>query len=208
VAQSLKVMAQAVPGLRGAKAVMITDFSPTGNGLTKQFEIELADMTDVKWEVRRVKDWTEYTALIESLNKDDGVKAIYPVALTLPTADGGRYAAAQIYDWTINNSRKPEMAINYFFARMGLFGGAVVNFGTMGKLAGQKGAKVLAGTKAGDLPVEDAADYAIVFNLKRATDLGISIPPRVLAAASAVYRDNLLPLQGRALLYDPQVKSF
>ena len=39
-AQSLKVMAQAVPGLRGSKAVMITDFSPTGNGLTKQFELQ------------------------------------------------------------------------------------------------------------------------------------------------------------------------
>jgi ABC transporter substrate binding protein len=207
-AQALKVMVQAVPELRGSKAVMITDFSPTGNGLTKQFELELKEVTDVKWEVRRVKDWTEYTALIDVLNNDAAVKAIYPVALTLPVDGGGRYAAAQIYDWTIAHSRKPEMAINYFFARMGLFGGAVVNFGAMGKLAGQKGAKILAGTKAGDLPIEDAPDYAIVFNLKRAKDLGIEIPPRVLAAASAIYKDDLLPLQGRALLYDPQTKSF
>jgi ABC-type uncharacterized transport system substrate-binding protein len=208
VAQSLKVMAQAVPALRGNKAVMITDHSPTGNGLTKQFDLELADMTEIKWEVRRVKDWAEYMGAIQSLNSDDAVKAIYPVALTLPTEDGGRYAAAKIYDWTIANSRKPEMAINYFFARMGLFGGAVVNFGSMGKLAGTKAAKVLAGAKVGDLPIEDAPDYAIVFNLKRARDLGIDIPPRVLAAASAVYKDDLVPLQGRALLYDPQVKSF
>jgi putative ABC transport system substrate-binding protein len=207
-AQSLKVMAQAVPGLRGRKAVMITDFSPTGNGLTKQFDLELAEVTEVKWEVRRVRDWSEYTALIQSLNADEEVKAIYPVALTLATDNGGRYAAAQIYEWTIANSRKPEMAINYFFARMGLFGGAVVNFGAMGKLAGQKGAKILSGTKAGELPIEDAPDYAIVFNLKRASDLGIEVPPRVLAAANAVYKDNLLPLQGRALLYDPQIKSF
>ena len=78
----------------------------------------------------------------------------------------------------------------------------------MGKLAGQKGAKILSGTKAGELPVEDAPDYAIVFNVKRAGDLGIQIPPRVLSAANAVYRDNLLPLQGRPLLYDPQTKSF
>jgi putative ABC transport system substrate-binding protein len=207
-AQSLKVMAQAVPQLLGAKAVMITDFSPTGNGLTKQFELELKQVTDVSWEVRRVKDWTEYTALIDVLNNDVTVKAIYPVALTLPADGGARYAAAQIYDWTITHSRKPEMAINYFFARMGLFGGAVVNFGAMGKLAGQKGAKILAGTKAGDLPIEDAPDYAIVFNLKRAKDLGIEIPPRVLAAANAIYKDDLLPLQGRALLYDPNTRSF
>lgn len=207
-AQSLKVMALAVPTLRGAKAVMITDYSPTGNGLTKQFELELKDVADIKWEVRRVKDWAEYTALIESLNADPDVKAIYPVALTLPVGDGKRYAAAQIYDWTLAHSRKPEMAINYFFSRMGLFGGAVVNFSAMGRLVGEKGVKVLNGVKAGDLPIEDAPDYAIVFNLKRATDLGIAIPPRVLAAASAVYRDDLLPLEGRPLLYDPTIKSF
>src|SRR6202140_2406370 len=206
-AQSLKVMAQAVPALRGGKAVMITDSSPTGNGLTKQFELELKD-SDIKWEVRRVKDWGEYTALIKVLNDDSAVKAIYPVALTLPVEGGGRYAGAQTYDWTIANSRNPERALNYFFARMGLFGGAVINFNAMGKLAGQKGAKILGGVKAGDLPVEDAPDYAIVFNLKRASDLGIEISPRALAAASAIYKDNLVPLQGRALLYDPQLKSF
>ena len=207
-AQSLKVMAQAIPQLRGAKAVMITDFSPTGNGLTRQFELELKDVTDVQWEVRRVKDWAEYTALIEELNNDPAVRAIYPVALTLQVSDGKRFAAAQIYDWTLAHSRKPEMAINYFFARMGLFGGAVVNFGAMGRLAGEKAVKILGGAKAGDLPIEDAPDYAIVFNLKRAKDLGIDIAPRVLAAAQAVYRDDLLPLEGRPLLYDPAIKSF
>jgi putative ABC transport system substrate-binding protein len=208
VAQSLKVMAQAVPGLRSGKVVMITDQSPTGNALTRQFDLELEHQTDVKWETRRVKDWVEYMQLIQELNGDDSVKAIYPVALTLPIEGGGRYSAAQIYDWTITNSKKPEMAINYFFARMGLFGGAVVNFGAMGKLAGQKGAKILSGTKAGDLPIENAPDFAIVFNLKRAKDLGIEISPRVLAAANAIYKDDLLPLRGRPLLYDPQTKSF
>jgi ABC-type uncharacterized transport system substrate-binding protein len=207
-AQALKVMEQAVPHLRGEKVVMITDHSPTGNGLTKQFELELKNVTDVRWEVQRVQDWADYMALIERLNNDAEVKAIYPVALSLPAEGGGRYAAAQIYDWTLAHSRKPEMAINYFFARMGLFGGAVVNFGAMGRLAGQQGAKVLKGAKAGDLPIENAPDYAIVFNLKRARDLGIEIPARVLAAANAVYKDDLVPLQGRPLLYDRTIKSF
>jgi putative tryptophan/tyrosine transport system substrate-binding protein len=94
------------------------------------------------------------------------------------------------------------MAINYFFARMGLFGGAVENFSAMGRLAGQKAVKILNGTRAGDLPIEDGPESAIVFNVKRARDLGIEIPPRVLAAANAVYKDDLLPLEGRALLYD------
>ncbi len=207
-AQAVKVMEQAIPRLHGEKVVMITDHSPTGNGLTKQFELELKDVTDVRWEVQRVQDWSDYMALIERLNNDAEVKAIYPVALSLPVAGGGHYAAAQIYDWTLAHSRKPEMAINYFFARMGLFGGAVVNFGAMGRLAGQQGAKILKGAKAGDLPIENAPDYAIVFNLKRARDLSIEIPARVLAAANAVYKDDLVPLQGRPLLYDRTIKSF
>jgi putative ABC transport system substrate-binding protein len=207
-AESLRVMARAIPGLRGGKVVMITDHSPTGNGLTRQFEIELKDVRDVLWEVRRVKDWEEYTALIGALNADDKVKAIYPVALTLPVSEGVRYAAAQIYDWTLEHSRKPEMAINYFFARMGLFGGATINFGSMGTLAGHKAGKILNGAAPGDLPIEDAPDYAIVFNLKRAKDLGITIPQAVLTAAAYVYKDDLRPLKGRALLYDPKTKSF
>jgi len=204
-AQAVKVMEQAVPGLRGAKVVMITDHTPTGNGLTKQFEIELKEVTDVHWEVQRVQNWSDYTALIERLNNDPDVKAIYPVALSLPGDGGKRYAAAQIYDWTLAHSRKPEMAINYFFARMGLFGGAVENFSAMGRSAGQKAAKILGGTKAGDLPIEDGPESAIVFNVKRARDLGIEIPPRVLAAANAVYKDDLLPLEGRPLLYDRSI---
>jgi putative ABC transport system substrate-binding protein len=207
-AQALKVMEQAIPQLRGAKAVMITDHSPTGNGLTEQFNLELKDVTDVHWEVQRVEKWSDYTTLIERLNQDPEVKVIYPVALSLPVEGDGHYAAAQIYDWTLAHSRKPEMAINYFFARMGLFGGAVVNFGAMGRLAGSQGAKILDGAKAGDLPIEDAPDYAIVFNLKRARDLGIEIPARVLAAANAVYKDDLLPLEGRPLLYDRTIRSF
>jgi putative ABC transport system substrate-binding protein len=204
-AQAVKVMEQAVPGLRGAKVVMITDHTPTGNGLTKQFELELKNVTDVHWEVQRVEKWSDYTALIQRLNDDPEVKAIYPVALSLPVDGGGRYAAAQIYDWTLTHSRKPEMAINYFFARMGLFGGAVENFGAMGRLAGQKAVKILNGTSAGDLPIEDGPESAIVFNVKRAKDLGIEIPARVLAAANAVYKDDLLPLEGRALLYDRSI---
>ena len=185
---------------------MITDTTGTGNALTRQFELE--DMHDVGWEVRRANDWSGYMAMIDALNQDPTVKAIYPIAMTLAGPGSARYTAPQIYDWTIAHSRKPEMAVNYFFARMGLFGGAVVNFGSMGRYAGQKGAKILDGAKPGDLAIEDAPDYAIVFNTKRAADLGIQIPARVLAAAHAVYKDDLVPLQGKQLVYDPVNKTF
>ena len=63
-----------------------------------------------------------------------------------------------------------------------------VDFTAMGHMAGVKAAQILNGTHAGAIPVEDAADYAIVFNLKRALGLGIEIPKPLLTAADQVYK--------------------
>ena len=188
--KSLRVMAAALGETRpGDRVVGITDYSPTGNAITRQFEIELhGENTELGWELRRVKDFDEYKTLIRELNEDPRVRAIYPAALTLRTESGETYAAGAIFDWTTRHSRKPEMALNYFFSRIGLFGGAAVDFTAMGHLAGRKAARILSGEPAGTIPIEDASDYAIVFNLERANALGVNIPEPLLTAADEVYR--------------------
>jgi len=189
VVRSMRVMENAVAGLTGAKIVGITDYSPTGNAITRQFELELArQQGTVEWELRRVKNWQAYTELINRLNTDDRVGAIYPVALTLKVSETVTYTAPEIFKWTIENSKKPEMALNYFFSEIGLFGGAAVDFKAMGITAGKKAGKILNGEKAGDLPIDDAPEYAIVLNIKRARQLGIDIPPPLLTAADYVYK--------------------
>jgi ABC-type uncharacterized transport system substrate-binding protein len=187
--RSMIVMQSAIQGLKGKKIFAITDYSPTGNALNAQFEIELKNKPkNIAWEHKRVKDWQEYTSLIEKLNADDEIGAILPVALTLKVSDTVTYTAPEIYKWTMENSRKPEMAVNYFFAKIGLFGGAAVDFKAMGYLAGKKAGQILNGEKPGNLSIEDAPDYAIVFNLKRAKELDIDIPHPLLTAADHVYK--------------------
>lgn len=190
--KSMRVMAAALGDVApGDKVVGITDYSPTGNAITRQFAIELAGETPpFDWDLRRVKDFEEYQALIEELNADSTVRAIYPAALRLSAADGQTYIAGEIFDWTLKHSKKPEMALNYYFSKIGLFGGAAVDFTRMGYQAGKKAAKILAGTRAGDIPIEDAIDYAIVFNVSRAESLGIDIPKSLLTAADHVYREE------------------
>ena len=167
----------------------ITDYSPTGNALTKQFELELKDRPEkAYWELKRVKDWQEYTSLILSLNDDETVGAIYPVALSLKVSDAVTHTAPEIFKWTMENSQKPEMALNYFFAKIGLFGGAAVDFKAMGFMAGKKAGRILEGEMAGNIPIEDAPEYAIVFNLKRAKDLDLEISTPLLTAADHVYK--------------------
>lgn len=189
VEKSLLVMGEILDGFGPQdKVVGITDFSPTGNAISRQFDLELGKTNSpVHWQLERVKDFSEYRALIEKLNADEHVRAIYPAALRLETEKGEVLTAPDIFAWTIKHSRKPEMALNYHFSKIGLLGGAAVDFDRMGYKAGVKAARILSGERAGELPIEDAEDFAIVFNLERAKQLDIQIPEPMLQAADEYY---------------------
>jgi len=186
VLDALRIYKKLFPGIK--KVVFITDLSPTGCAITKQIISELNSTPSFPcpWEFRMALSWEDYKKIIISLDRDPMVSAIYPVAVTLPSQSGKRFTAPEIFKWTTKHIEKPEIAVNHEFARMGLFGGAAVDFFSMGRQAGRMVIRILKGEYPGNIPIEKAEKYVLVFNLDRARELGIKIPQEILLSADEV----------------------
>ena len=175
------------------KILLLDDLSPTGKAIAEQVKRELYSNHDrgslpCKIQRKTVRSWEEYKKIIHTINTDPDISAFYPGALLLKDKSGKAHTARDIIAYTVKHAKKPAIAINYTFAKMGLIGGVSVDFFAMGYQAGQKVAAILNGAYPGDLPIDDARKVALVFNLSRAKALGIKIPDDILLAADEVFK--------------------
>ncbi|NDV22885.1 ABC transporter substrate-binding protein [Desulfovibrio sp. JC022] len=184
-----RVQKQLIPGLE--KILVLLGESPTGKAVFKQVSkemVEAGDSLGIEFETRIATSWEEYTKIIRQACSDPSIGSIYPAATLLKDKSGQSHSTSDIIKWTVANCRTPGVSINYVYARLGMLGGAGVDFIAMGRQAGKMVAMILQGTPPGDIPVEDAERYALVFNLTRAKELGMEIPADILMAADVVYK--------------------
>jgi putative ABC transport system substrate-binding protein len=128
---------------------------------------------------RETQSAKEITSALEGLREADALLAI-PGGLT-----SGHYREMIR---TANAKRVPSM----FHARTGSTMDALATYGAndaeIARQAARLVDKILKGTNAGEIPIERPTKLEFIVNLKTAKQIGLTIPPNVLARADRVIR--------------------
>ncbi len=186
IVPSIKVLRELLPGQ--GKIVAIVDETPTGRAVHKQLTLELsAEGSGIAFETWIAHSSSEYKQFINRINADPEIDAVFSVAVALKNDDSSYWDAPGMIRYTVCHLKKPDLAVNYFFSKLGFLGGAAVDFIAMGNQVAKKVAAILDGADPGSLSIDDARQYALVFNLERSRQLNIEIPPFLLAAADVLY---------------------
>ena len=104
------------------------------------------------------------------------------------TTDGMVTSQAQLVIDMATSKKLPTMFPEQGFVAMGGLASYGQNFYEIGWLSAKYVQKVLTGAPPGDLRVETVDKFELVINLKTAKQIGLTIPPNVLARAEKVIK--------------------
>jgi putative ABC transport system substrate-binding protein len=124
----------------------------------------------------------EIEGAFSAITKERSGALIIQPTFIAPLGHGPRIAQLAI------NHRVPTVSDGFGFADIGglMFYGP--DTGTMHRRAAIYVDKILKGASPADLPVEQPTKFELVINLKTAKQIGLTIPPNVLARADRVIR--------------------
>jgi putative ABC transport system substrate-binding protein len=176
-AKRLQLMKEVVPGLSRVAIL----FNPTNHymPLALQSARKGAQMLHLSLAIYEVHDITTLNAAFVQLTKNR------PDGLLVP---GDTFLVSQrgrIAQFAIEN-KLPSI---YTFREHVEAGGLIAytpNYHDLFRRAASYVDKILKGAKPGELPIEQPTKFQLLINLKTARALGLTVPPRLLAAADEV----------------------
>ncbi len=177
----LEFLKEAVPKI--ARVAVL--FDPTAPGTAREMKDEIlpgAQALKLTIQPREVRVVADFDEVFPALNKDrpDGLYVSGAGSRIRPNLN-------RIADFALKN-RLPSV----YSSRDAVNAGGLMYYGAdederYRRLAGYID-KILKGAKPGDLPVERPMKLELVINLKAAKQIGLTIPPNVLARADRVIR--------------------
>jgi putative ABC transport system substrate-binding protein len=131
------------------------------------------------WEVRGLEDFDKAFSRMTRERGDALMTIRNPLV-------GGTYLKHTVE--LAAKSRLPAIYDGRDFVELGGLMSYAANFTEMWRRAATFVDKILKGAKPADLPVEQPTKFEFVINLKTAKQIGLTIPPNVLARADKVIR--------------------
>ena len=177
VGKRLELLKQAVPGID--RVAVLRGGSTLGERVLKDM-LEAADVAaraqGVQPEFIEARGPDEFArAFSDMTSARAGALAVLPSAMFLREH-------RRLVDLAAKN-RLPAVYISRDFVDAGGLMSYGANQSDLFRRAATYVDKILKGAKPGDLPIEQPAKFELVINLKTAKDLGLTIPPSVLARA-------------------------
>ena len=176
----LELLKEAVPKL--ARVAMLYD--PAALGSVRELKEDLPvtaralGLTIRSWEARATNDFEKVFAALNKQRPD----GLYVTGGSLMAANQKRIVAFAL------KSRLPSM----YFTREFVDAGGLMSYGADQADSYRRVAyfvdRILKGAKPADLPVEQPTKFELVINLKTAKQIGLTIPPEVLARANKLIK--------------------
>ena len=175
----LELLKEIFPKL--SRVAMLWNKNNNGMALEARATQEVAVPLGVAVQDRGVKDPNELEVVFGVMSKErpDGF-----LALMDPVLNSYR---KRILDFLADN-RLPAIFENKDWVEAGGLISYGPNYADMFRRAAVQMDKILKGTKPADIPVEQPTKFELVINLKTAKQIGLTIPPNVLARADRVIR--------------------
>ena len=177
--KQLELLKESVPQLLRV-AVLGSSANPGNARVLKEVE-EPARAFSLKLQILDILDPKELETVFRSVSKERA-DAIVVLAGTIIIAQRGRIAEMAI------NSRLPSIYERREFVEAGGLMSYGISIIDLDRRAAIYVDKILKGAKPANLPVEQPKKFELVINLKTAKQIGLTIPPNVLARADRVIR--------------------
>ena len=175
----LELLKEIVPRLSRV-AVLGTSTEP-GNGQSLEEVERAATVFGVKSQYLDVLDRKDIETAFRAARKDHAESVlVLPSAIFI-------FQRTHIADLAVK-SRLPTMYFRDIFVDGGGLMSYGVNLNDLDRRAAAYVDKILKGAKPADLPVEQPTKFDFIINLKAAKQIGLSIPPTVLARADRVIK--------------------
>lgn len=179
--QSVRLLKRLAPDVK--RIAVVCDDGPTGKSVVNRI-LRTAENLDIEIvSSRRIGRFSEWKNYVRSV-QDYADALLVVVYHTLKDEKGNGVSGDEVLNWTINNSKLPDIGFWSWAVEGGLLCSEAISGYQQGFYAATVASYVLMGQKPGDFPVDKPQRGEACINLARAEMLGMDIPADIKRTAT------------------------